>query len=73
MTVSEPYAAAGFPEIQRRQRSHPRKIFLDNEQELCKLACDLTTVYPLTVVHRMVEPGVPPNAGLFLSRDSMYL
>jgi hypothetical protein len=26
-----------------------------------------TTVTPLTVVRYMVEPGVPPNAGLFFS------
>jgi len=28
-----------------------------------------TTVSPLTVVGIMVEPGVPPNAGLFYTQN----
>ncbi len=41
-----------------------RNFLLDNDEENCKLTHDLTTVSPLTVVYKMVKPGVPPNAGL---------
>jgi hypothetical protein len=70
MTLRQRTFASGIPPCLTRHSSHESKISLDNKQELCKLTVDLTTVYPLTVVYRMVEPGVPPNAGLFLSRTA---
>ncbi len=35
--------------------------------ESIKYRVTYTTVTPLTVVANMVEPGVPPNAGLFFT------
>ena len=36
-------------------------------RKIINLDLTFTTVFPLAVVRYMVKPGVPPNAGLFLS------
>ena len=37
------------------------------KEKCVNLGMTYTTVSPLTVVRFMVEPGVPPNAGLLFS------
>ncbi len=43
------------------------RIYLTMTRDCIDLGLTVTTVSPLTGVCNMVGPGVPPNAGLFVS------
>ena len=45
------------------------RIYLTMTRDCIDLVLTVTTVSPLTGVCSMVRPGVPPNAGLFVSFD----
>jgi hypothetical protein len=63
-SVNFPAMASGFGTC--CSVAFQRKV-LTMKSKVVNCVMTYTTVTPLTVVRIMVEPGVPPNAGLFFS------